>query len=237
MSIEVKDVIAGYYRDVDVLHGASLYAEKSKITGIIGPNGAGKSTLLKTIYGFLKPKQGTILYDGEDITGLDPYALPLKGVSYVLQRRSIFPLLTVRKNLKMGAWIFRKDKKRIREYLSEVYNRFPVLKERENVKAGALSGGEQRMLELSRALIIRPKTILLDEPTAGLAPKVAMGIYRKLEEIKGEGITILFVDQNIKQAIKLSDYVYVLKSGRITLEGSSEEFHKKSRTLIKDWLI
>jgi len=237
MSIEVNNVHAAYYGDVDILHGVTMCAQKSKVTAIIGPNGAGKSTLLKTIFGFLKPRKGTITFDGEDITGAASFSLTLKGLRYIPQRRCIFPYLTVYENLRLGAWAAKIDKKEIKESINRIYEKFPSLKAREKVAAGRLSGGEQRMLEFGRALITSPKAILVDEPTAGLAPKVAKEIYQKLEGLKEEGIGIVLVDQNVRSALLLSDYVCVLKMGRIELEGPKGEFDKRMASLIREWLV
>ncbi|MFQ5711525.1 MAG: ABC transporter ATP-binding protein [Candidatus Geothermarchaeales archaeon] len=237
MSLEVRNVVSGYYRDVDVLHDFSMRAEKSKITCVVGPNGAGKSTLLRTIYGFLKPKRGSIIYNGEDITGFRPHILLKKGIAYILQRRSVFPFMTVHENLLVGAWTIRKDKDVMEEAIREVYERFPRLKERRDVKASLLSGGEQRMLELSRALLRRPDFLLLDEPSAGLAPKVANELYGKLAELRDEGMTIILVDQNIRQAVNLSDYIYVVELGRNKMDGPKGRFEADLAELIKTWLI
>jgi len=236
VSLEIRDVVSGYGK-IEIIHGVSMRAEKAKIICIIGPNGAGKSTLLKTIFGILKPWKGSILYDEEEITGLRPYTLIKKGISYVLQRRSVFPYLTVEENLRMGAWTIRKNKESAQEAIEENYKRFPILRERRNVRAGSLSGGEQRMLELGRALITRPRLLLLDEFSAGLAPMIARQVYEEAERLKEEeGITIVAVDQNVRQAMKVADYVYVLELGRNKYEGAKEEFETRLRELIKDWL-
>lgn len=236
MSLEIRDVVSGYGK-IEIIHGVSMRAEKAKIICIIGPNGAGKSTLLKTIFGILKPWRGSILFEGEEITGLRPYTLIKKGISYVLQRRSVFPHLTVEENLRMGAWTIRRNKESAQETIEENYKRFPILRERRNVRAGSLSGGEQRMLELGRALITRPRLLLLDEFSAGLAPMIARQVYEEAERLKEEeGITIVAVDQNVRQAMKVADYVYVLELGRNKYEGAKEEFETRLRELIKDWL-
>jgi len=237
LSIEVKDVTVGYYKDLVILHDISIHADESKITSIIGPNGAGKSTLLKTIYGFLRPKRGNILFERKDITSVKPYKMPMIGMGYIPQERTVFPRLTVEENLEMGAWTFRRDHKRVDECINEVYERFPILKERRKVKSGKLSGGEQRMLEISRGTMIRPKAFLIDEPTAGLAPKVAMSIYKKLDEIREERVTILMVDQNVRMAAELSDYIYVLRLGRKVLEGPGEKLDKELKKQVKSWLV
>lgn len=238
MSLVVKDVFSRYSTSsVDILHDVTVRAEKSRITGIIGPNGAGKSTLLKTIYGFLKPRKGKIYYKGNDITGLKPHVLALSmRIAYIPQERCIFPDLTVYGNLKVYMWTFRKDKEKVEKSIKEIYEIFPILKTKRNNKASSLSGGQQRMLEFSRVVIQQSELILIDEPTAGLAPKIAMEVYQKMERLKEEGRTVLFVDQNVRQAIRLSDYVYILKLGRIVEEGPKEKFEAELKSLIQEWI-
>lgn len=171
--LEVNGVYAGYYRDINILQGVDIIAQEAKLTSIIGTNGVGKSTLLKTIYGFLKPNKGTIRWHEQDITGADPYRMPKMGLTYIPQRRNVFPEMTVEENMQLGAWTFRGEKERIRKRLEENYDRFPILRERRKQKAGNFSGGQQRMVELGRAMMIDPKLMLVDEPTAGLAPLVS----------------------------------------------------------------
>jgi branched-chain amino acid transport system ATP-binding protein len=233
--LQVNNVHAGYYRDINILQGVNITAQESKLTSIIGTNGVGKSTLLKTIYGFLKPNQGVIQWHDEDITGANPFRMPKMGLTYIPQRRNVFPEMTVEENMLLGAWTFRRDKQRIKERLEANYERFPILKERRKQKAGNFSGGQQRMVELGRAMMIDPKLMLVDEPTAGLAPLVSMEIYDKLVELKEGGITILLVDQNIKQAIEVSDYVYALALGKNMTEGPRDEFDNLKEQ-IKEWL-
>ena len=236
MSIEVRDVSASYVGDINILRGVSLTAEKGKITCIIGPNGAGKSTVLKTIFGFLKPKKGEIFFNDEKISGVPPYTLPEKGLTYIQQRSSVFPDLSVLENLRLGAWTI-KRKDLFEDALDRIFESLPILEEKRNLIAGSLSGGEQRMLELGRALLIFPKAMLVDEPSAGLAPKVAKEIYQKLEELKKDGVTILLADQNIKSGIAISDYVYVLKVGEIENHGPKGHFSSKMDSLVRDWLM
>ncbi|RMF86317.1 MAG: ABC transporter ATP-binding protein [Nitrospinota bacterium] len=238
MSVEVRDLYVGYFKDIAILQGVSLLAQTGKITTLIGPNGVGKSTLLKTIYGFLTPFQGQIVVHGEEITGMAPYLLAHKGISYIPQRRNVFPYLSVEENLILGAWIFRRDRERMAQALEENYRRFPQLREKRRQKAGTLSGGEQRMVELGRALMVSPTILLVDEPTAGLAPRVAGEIYARLQALnREEGKTILLVDQNIRQALRISDYVYVFELGRNRAEGPRERFETDLRELIRDWLF
>ena len=235
--LRVEEVYVGYYKDINVLQGVSLKAEEAQITSIIGPNGVGKSTLLKAIYGFLKPNKGRILYNGQDITGMDPYTAPRRGLAYIPQRRNVFPYLSVEENMEMGGWTFRRDRARIRRKLEENYERFPNLAAKRRVKAGFLSGGEQRMVELGRALMADPRLLLVDEPTAGLAPKFAKEIRNRLAELRGEGKAIILVEQNIREAIGIADYVYVLDLGRNKVEGSQDEFAADLKDLVKDWLF
>ena len=233
--LQVKEVYAGYYRDINILQGVDITAQETKLTSIIGTNGVGKSTLLKAIYGFLKPNKGSIFWQDQDITGTDPYKMPKMGLTYIPQRRNVFPEMTVEENMRLGAWTFRGEKERIRKRLEDNYDRFPILRERRKQRAGNFSGGQQRMVELGRAMMIDPKLMLVDEPTAGLAPLVSMEIYDKLVELKGEGITIVLVDQNIKQAIEVSDYVYALALGKNMTEGPREDFDNLKEQ-IKEWL-
>jgi ABC-type branched-subunit amino acid transport system ATPase component len=220
MSIEVESLVSGY-GDSIILHGVSIAARRSEITCILGANGAGKTTLLNTIYGLLKVKSGKIVLDGKDITGLKPHKLLKKGVAYVLQRRSVFPYLEVTENLKLGGYTLKKEKMERR--MKEVYDLFPILKERKNVKAGNLSGGEQRMLEIARAMMVEPKILILDEPTLGLAPKIVELLFKKIEEAnKIEQATILLAEQNVRKALAVSHHAYVLDLGRVNVEGRSD---------------
>jgi len=220
MSIEVESIVSGY-GDSIILRGVSIAARRSEITCILGANGAGKTTLLNTIYGLLKVKSGKIILDGEDITGLKPHKLLKKGVAYVLQRRSVFPYLEVRENLKLGGYTLKREKMKRR--MKEVYDLFPILKERKNVKAGNLSGGEQRMLEIARAMMVEPKILILDEPTLGLAPKIVELLFKKIEEAnKIEQATILLAEQNVRKALAVSHHAYVLDLGRVNVEGRSD---------------
>lgn len=229
--LEVNDLHVGYYKDLNILQGVSIQAREAQITVVLGANGVGKSTLLKAIYGFIQPSQGEILVDGADITDLSSHELVHYGVSYIPQRQSVFPHMTVEENLELGAWSFRNETARVQQRLEENYERFPILRERRRSPAGELSGGMQRMVELGRVMMTRPKLILVDEPTAGLAVMLANDIYQLLVDLKNEGITVLLVDQNIRQAIKIADYVYVLELGRNRYDGPPEEFEDLQKTL------
>lgn len=234
--LEARNIDVSYYGDINVLEGVSLKVQKSGVTAVIGPNGAGKSTLLKTLCGLLKPKKGEIYLNGRDITDLKTFQLLRSGVAFVPQSSSVFPDLTVRENLELGAWILRHDTQRLRRAFEEVYSHFPVLKEKGNSKAGTLSGGQRRILELGRALLTNPHVLLLDEITAMVAPKVANEIYQIIEDFSQKGFTIVMVDQNVRQAIEIAHYIYVLELGKNKAEGTREIFQGQLKELVKDWL-
>jgi branched-chain amino acid transport system ATP-binding protein len=223
--LEVNDLYVGYYRDLNILQGVSIKAEKGKITTVLGANGVGKSTMLKAIYGFLKPNAGQILLDGKNVLGVPTHKLIEMGISYIPQQPGIFRWMAVEENLELGAWTFRNDRARIRRKLEENYQRFPALKDRRHSQAGELSGGMQRMVELGRTLMTDPQLILVDEPTAGLAKMLSEEVYQMLVDLRDkEGMTIILVDQEIRQALKIADYVYVLELGHNKFEGPVEEF-------------
>jgi branched-chain amino acid transport system ATP-binding protein len=223
--LEVKDLYVGYYKDLNILQGVSVTAQEAKITTILGANGVGKSTLLKAVYGFLKPNAGDVLLDGQSLLGIPTHQRIDIGVSYIPQQPGVFQWMTVEENLELGAWTFKNDNARIRQKLEENFERFPALKDRRKSKAGELSGGMQRMVEVGRTLMTDPQVILVDEPTAGLAKLLSEGVYRMLVQLRDEvGMTIVLVDQEIRQALKIADYVYVLELGRNRFEGPVEEF-------------
>ena len=223
--LEVRDLYVGYYKDLNILQDVHLTAEKGKISTILGANGVGKSTMLRSVFGFLKPNAGEILFDGESILETPTYKRIEKGLTYIAQQPGIFPYMSVEENLALGAWTFRQDKKRIRRKIVNNYERFPILGERRKQKTGELSGGQQRMVEIARALMSDPQMLLVDEPTAGLSKLLAEEVYRMLTDLRDkEGLTILLVDQEIRKALKISDYVYVLELGRNKHEGPVSEF-------------
>lgn len=223
--LEVSDLHVGYYKDLYILQGVNLVARKGKITTVLGANGVGKSTLLKAIYGFLPPASGQVTLEGHALTGIPTHERIRMGISYITQQPSVFPWMSVEENLELGAWTFRSDKARLKRKLEENYARFPALRDRRRSNAGTLSGGQQRMVELGRTLMIEPKVILVDEPTAGLAKMLTAEVYRMLAGLRdAEGITMVLVDQEIRQALKIADYVYVLELGRNKFEGPVSEF-------------
>ena len=218
--LEIKDLIVNYGA-ISALQGISLSIASGRIVTLIGSNGAGKTTTLKTISGLLKPKAGEILCDGHDISGLPPHEIVRRGLAHVPEGRMIFANLTVLENLSMGAYLVR-DKKIIRNELDFIYATFPRLKERESQVAGTLSGGEQQMLAIGRALMSQPRFLMLDEPSLGLAPLLVKTIFEKIVEINRErGLTILLVEQNANRALEISHFGYVLETGRITVQGDS----------------
>lgn len=233
--LKVEDVYSGY-GNIQILNGMTLEAQRNKLTLLIGPNGAGKSTLLKTIYGFVKTKSGSITYEGEEISCVPSHTLVNRGISFLLQRVSVFPELTIEENLKMGAWSFKADKVRVKERIEYMYDKFEVLKAKRLEKAGLMSGGQKRQLEIARTLMSGPKMILVDEPSAGLSPKISKEIYQVLHDLRNEGITILMVDQNIRESINYSDYVYVLEQGRVTSESAATDIQDNLKGVVESWL-
>ena len=223
MLLELKEIVAGYLRGVDVLQGVNLQVDSGELVCLIGPNGAGKSTVLRTISGLLNPTQGQIIFDGEDIAGLRPDLVLRKGISQVPQGHSAFPGMTVHENLLMGGYTLN-DKAERKRRLDRVYDMFELLQERRDTKAGNLSGGQQKVLEVGRALMINPRMILFDEPSLGLAPKTAKMVFDTIKQLQQEaGITVLMVEQNAKSGLAISDRGYVLELGRERLEGPASE--------------
>ena len=216
--LEVENITAGY-SEIDILHDVQIKVEPGQIVSVIGPNGAGKSTLLKTIFGILKPRHGTITLKEDDITGLKPDKVARKGISYVPQVDNVFPTMTIQENLEMGAFIRNDDYSR---RIEEIYELFPVLGERSKQKAGQLSGGQRQMVAMGRALMLDPQLLLLDEPSAGLAPKLVDMIFEKIKEINATGVAIMIVEQNAREALKMADHGYVLAMGRNVLDDTGE---------------
>lgn len=219
--LEISGLWSGYGK-VPVLRDISLKVDALETVSVLGANGAGKTTLLNSIAGILKLSQGRILFQGEDVTGHSPERLAGKGLSLVQQGRSIFPFMTVQENLDMGAYL-EKDGPSMRSRLEDVFHLFPVLAERRNQGAGSMSGGEQKMLELGRALMLKLKLLMLDEPSLGLAPLIMNAIFRHIREFNRRGMTVLLVEQNVSLALEISHRGYLLELGRIQLEGKKED--------------
>ncbi|MDM7275522.1 MAG: ABC transporter ATP-binding protein [Thermoprotei archaeon] len=233
--LEVKGLESGYGK-IQVLWGVNLALPKGGVVAVLGSNGAGKTTLLKTIMGLIRPWKGSISLYGKDVTRLPAHVKVNLGINMVPEGRRLFPDLTVRENLEMGAYTKRAAEKKD-DSLELVFNLFPRLKERINQRAGSLSGGEQQMLAVARALMTRPSVLLLDEPSQGLAPKVAWELADTVDKLRGEtGMTILLVEQNVAIAVEKAEYLYVLEQGRIILEGPKEEVVTKKSDVIKAYL-
>ncbi len=221
--------IQTFYGKIQALKGISLKVEEGKIVTLLGANGAGKSTTMKTIAGLLKPKEGKIEFQGTDVTGLRPDQLLKKGMALVPEGRAILSTMTVLENLEMGAYQ-RKDSS-IYKDIEEVMDRFPILRERQAQLAGTLSGGQQQMLAIARALLSKPKLLLLDEPSMGLAPKIVADIFKIIKDINEAGTTVLLVEQNAKQALRIADYGYVMETGKIIIEGKADQLLQDSRVV------
>ena len=216
--LRAEGLTAGYGK-MAILHDITLEVRPGEMVSVIGPNGAGKSTAFKTIVGFLRPTSGRVVFDGQDIAGLRPDQVLVRGLAYVPQGRIVFPQMTVLENLEMGAYIER-DATRIRQALDRVCALFPILGERRSQKAGTMSGGEQQMVAIGRALMTTPKLIMLDEPSLGLAPKFVTLIFDKLTEMRRAGFTLMVVEQNAARALAVADRGYVLELGRNRFEGT-----------------
>jgi len=221
--LEVKNLSA-FYGNIEALRAIDLWARAGRITTIIGANGAGKTTLLRAISGLIPTRYGEIRYVGQDITNLEPHRIVRMGISHVPEGRQVFSTMSVEENLELGAYLrSRRLRKEIRGDLSFVYDVFPVLGERKGQSAGTLSGGEQQMLAIGRALMSKPRMLLLDEPSMGLAPMVIRDIFSCLRRLHEEGLTILLVEQDAQIALSVSDYGYVMRAGKVRLEGDSQE--------------
>jgi len=231
--LRVEDINV-YYGAIHAIKGISLDVPDGEIVALIGSNGAGKSTTLRTISGLMRPKKGRIMYDGEDITGVPAHKIVGKGLCQVPEGRHVFANMTVLENLELGAYL-RNDKDGIAKDMEAVFEKFPRLLERKNQIAGTLSGGEQQMLAMARALMSRPKLLLLDEPSMGLAPLLVKEIFNIIKEINASGTTVLLVEQNANMALSIADKAYVLETGRITLSGTAAEL-ASSEEVRKEYL-
>lgn len=221
--LEVQDIYSGYRPDFDILKGISLHIKPGEIVCVIGPNGAGKSTVFKALYGFLKIRQGRVLFDDRDMTDIRPQDALKAGITIVPQLRSVFPQMTVYENLEMGMYL-EHDKERIKRRINYILDLFPRLAERVKQKVGTMSGGEQRMLEIGRALMWEPKLVLMDEPSAGLAPLITKAIFGSIKRLNEEiGLTVLMIEQNARQGLQISDRGYVLELGQNSYEGTGQE--------------
>ncbi len=219
--LKVND-LSVHYGVIQAVRGISLEVNEGEIVTLIGANGAGKTTAIRTISGLVKPSSGTIEFEGKPIQKVSPQKIVTHGISQVPEGRHVFPGLTVQENLEMGAFL-RKDNERIKKSFSEIYERFPILKERKNQDASTLSGGEQQMLAMGRALMSKPRLLLLDEPSMGLAPIFIKEIFNIIQEIQQQGTTVLLIEQNAKMALSIADRGYVIETGKIVLQGTGAE--------------
>jgi len=219
--LEIQNVSSGY-GEVQILWDVSLNLERGKLTALVGSNGAGKTTLLRTVMGLLKPSQGTITFEGSDVTRVSPHAKAAQGLVLVPEGRQLFPSMSVYENLEMGAYTVR-ARANFRENLEKVYDMLPRLQERADQKAGTLSGGEQQMLAVARGLMAQPEILMFDELSLGLAPVLVLSLFEVLQRLKDQGLTMLLVEQNVQMALAVSEYAYVLAEGRVDLEGPSKE--------------
>ncbi len=219
--LEIRNVSTGY-GEVQILWGASLSLEEGKLTSLVGANGAGKTTTLRTVMGLLKPWQGGVFFEGQDVSRLSPHEKAELGLVLVPEGRQLFTEMTVEENLEMGATP-RRARARFQHNLERVYTMFPRLKERRSQKAGTMSGGEQQMLAVARGIMAEPKVLMIDELSLGLAPVLVLGLFETLRELKKLGITLLVVEQNVQMALAVSDYGYVMAEGKVALQGPARE--------------
>ena len=233
--LTARNLVAGYVPGINILNGMSVEVLRGQVRCVLGPNGTGKSTLLKAIFGFL-PAQGEIRLGDTSLLGVPSHRMGQMGVTYLPQRPSVFPFLTVQVNLRLGGWSFRRNRALLRERIERAYAQFPILAERRNQIAGTMSGGQQRQLEMARSLMTDPSVMLIDEPTASIEPRIAAQIYALIAGLARDGKAILLVDQNIKGALGIADYVYVMRTGALFAEGPRDAFTDDVETLVSRWL-
>jgi branched-chain amino acid transport system ATP-binding protein len=234
--LEAHDLAVGYREGIDILRGISLSVVPGAITSIIGPNGAGKSTLLRCLFGLLPARGGRVLFEGQPIDEWPPDRRKAAGIGYLPQHNSTFPQLSVEENLKLGGWLLRKNRVKLDERLEYVYGLFPILRERRRARATNLSGGQLRMLSVAKEMVTPPRLLLVDEPSVGMAPRVAAEVYELLVQLPSWGITTLLVDQNITDSVRIAERVYLIAEGRVLREGSGVWFHSHIEDVIREML-
>jgi branched-chain amino acid transport system ATP-binding protein len=234
--LRMEDVTAGYFANDVVLDRVHLRAHPGAVTAVLGPNGSGKSTSLRVLYGFLRPRQGRVLLGDRDVTELPVGGRLACGIAFLPQGRSVFPQLTVEENLRLGAWLLRGRRAELNAAVEAMFERYPALKKVRRRPAGSLSGGQARLLEFGRTLVLDPQILLIDEPSVGLAPILVDEVYEEIARLKAEGKTIVLVDQNVQAAVDVADYVYTLAYGRNHLDGARDQFTGQLDELIKTWL-
>jgi branched-chain amino acid transport system ATP-binding protein len=235
-ALTARDLVAGYVPGINILNGMSVDVLRGQVRCVLGPNGTGKSTLLKVIFGFLPASSGTVTMGTQSLLGLPAHQMGRHGVTYLPQRPSLFPFLSVEVNLRLGTWSFRRNRALVRERTERALSQFPILRERLRQTAGTLSGGQQRQLEIARALLGDPTVLLMDEPTASIEPRVAAQIYDIIAGLARDGKAILLVDQNIKGALSIADHVYVMRTGALFEDGPRANFTDDVETLVSRWL-
>jgi branched-chain amino acid transport system ATP-binding protein len=235
-ALRMERVTAGYLKHDVVLEDVSMVARPGLVTVVLGPNGSGKSTSLRVLYGFLRPRSGRVLLGDREVTDLPVGRRLAAGVALLPQGRSVFPRLTVEDNLRLGAWLLHRQPKRLAAAVEAMFDRYPTLAGLRRRPAGSLSGGQARLLEFGRTLVLDPPVLLIDEPSAGLAPVLVEEVYAEIARLKAEGRTILLVDQNVQAAVDIADHVYTLAYGRNHLDGARDEFAGQLDELIRGWL-
>jgi len=235
-ALTARNLVAGYLPGINILNGVSVDVFRGQIRAVLGPNGTGKSTLLKVLFGFLPALEGEMRLGATSLNGIASHRMGAHGITYLPQRPSVFPFLSVDVNLRLGTWSFRRNRALARERIERAYTQFPILLERRRQLAGTLSGGQQRQLEIARALLTDPEVMLIDEPTASIEPRVAAQIYRLIRDLAEAGKAILLVDQNIVGALGIADYVYVMRTGALFTEGPRADFSDDVETLVSRWL-
>lgn len=234
--LSIEDVTAGYSRHDVILDGLSLHATPNDTTVILGPNGSGKSTTLRAIFGLVNVRSGSVSFRGEEISGLPTHARSKLGIAFLPQGHSVFPQMTVEENLLLGGWNFGRDRAELLAAYERTLDEYPLLKKMEKRKAGLLSGGQQRLLEVARLMLPDPSLVVIDEPSVGLAPIFVDEVYGHIEGLKAKGKTILIVDQNVKAAVELADYVYILEFGRVASEGDVGDYSSDVHAIVQEWL-
>jgi branched-chain amino acid transport system ATP-binding protein len=231
-----RNLVAGYLPGINILNGVSVDALPGQVRCVLGPNGTGKSTLLKVLFGFLPAQQGEVRLGATPLGAIAAYDMGRHGITYLPQRPSVFPFLSVEVNLRLGAWSFRRNRVLSRQRIERAFAQFDILRERRRQPAGTLSGGEQRQLEIARALMTDPIVMLIDEPTASIEPRIAAQIYSLIAGLARDGKAILLVDQNIRGALGIADYVYVMRTGTLFAQGGRSTFTDDVETLVGRWL-
>ena len=234
--LRMENVTAGYLTHDIVLDGVSLRAHPGRVTAVLGPNGSGKSTSLRVLYGFLRPRSGSVRLGEQDVTALPVGSRLAAGIAFMPQGRSVLPRLSVEENIRLGAWLLRRRRGEFRAAVEAMFDRYPLLAQLRRRPAGSLSGGQARLLEFARTLVLDPRVLLIDEPSVGLAPILVDEVYEEIGRLKSEGRTILLVDQNVQAAVHLADYVYTLAYGKNHLDGARDQFAGQLDELIRKWL-